>query len=83
MNSIHALLHEGAFDPETVQVVVQAFESCRETIPETVDRPLMEELMAKRILQLARRGIRDPRRPSGAACAGSYRRLVRKFGAFR
>ena len=71
MNSIHALLHEGAFDPETVQVVVQAFESCRETIPQTVDRPLMEELMAKRILQLARRGIRDPIE----LCTGAQKQL--------
>jgi hypothetical protein len=60
MDPIAPIFQHAAFGPDTIKVMVQAFENCRETIPATMHRPDTEELMAKRIIELVRRGVRDP-----------------------
>jgi hypothetical protein len=60
VDSIAPIFQHAAFGPDTIKLMVQAFENCRETIPATMHRAHMEELMAKRIIELARRGMRDP-----------------------
>jgi hypothetical protein len=50
----------GAFDPDTVRIMAHAFDSCRETIPDTHDRAETEQAMAKLIIEFVRRSVRDP-----------------------
>jgi hypothetical protein len=60
MDPVSPIFQREAFDPDTIKVMVQAFNSCREAIPATMHEPDMEERMAKRIIELVRRGVRDP-----------------------
>jgi hypothetical protein len=60
MASTPAIFQHAAFGPDTIKVMVQAFEHCRETIPAAMHRPDIEERMAKHIIECARRGMRDP-----------------------
>ena len=60
MVDITPIFHAGAFDPETVRTMTHAFDDCRETIPDTHDRAETEQAMAKLIVELVRRGVRDP-----------------------
>jgi hypothetical protein len=60
MVDITAIFHAGAFDPETVRTMTHAFDDCRKTIPDTHDRAETEQAMAKVIIELMRRGVRDP-----------------------
>ena len=50
MVEITPIFHTAAFDPETVQAMTHAFDNCRKTIPDTAERAVVEEAMAKRII---------------------------------
>jgi hypothetical protein len=54
------IFHTGAFDPDTLRIMAHAFDNCRVTIPDTHDREETEQAMAKLIIELVRRGVRDP-----------------------
>ena len=54
------IFNAGAFDLETVRTMTHAFDDCRKTIPDTHDRVETEQAMAKLIIELVRRGVRDP-----------------------
>jgi hypothetical protein len=57
---ITPIYHSAAFDPETVRIMAQAFDQCRKAIPDTPLRAATEEAVAKLIIELVRRGVRDP-----------------------
>ena len=41
-------------------ILTHVFDDCRKTIPDTHDRVETEQAMAKLIIELVRRGVRDP-----------------------
>jgi hypothetical protein len=57
MSYVSSVFEHAAFDPDTVRVLVTAFESCREFTSKT---SAAEEEMAKLIIRIAQRGVRDP-----------------------
>jgi len=60
MVDITPILQSAVFDPETVRVMGQVFDNCRESIPNTPGRAATEEAMAKLIIDLVQRGVCDP-----------------------
>lgn len=60
--AIYRLLQNSSFDPEAVKVMTTAYEAARERLG-LIDRsdPLTE-LVASRIIEIARTGVRDPDR---------------------
>ncbi len=58
--AIYRLLQNSGFDPESVTIMTTAYEAARERLG-LVDRsdPLTE-LLARRIIDIARTGVRDP-----------------------
>ncbi|HWM47930.1 MAG TPA: hypothetical protein VNR11_13580 [Xanthobacteraceae bacterium] len=58
--AIYRLLQNSSFDPEAVEIMTTAYEAARERLG-LVDRsdPLTE-LVAGRIIEIARTGVRDP-----------------------
>ena len=60
MVDITPIFNAGAFDLETVRTMTHAFDDCRKTIPDMHDHAETEQAMAKLIIELVRRGVRDP-----------------------
>lgn len=54
------LLEGGSFDPEHVALIASAYESCLRTIGLRDRRDPMTELVAKKIIEIAQSGERDP-----------------------
>jgi hypothetical protein len=60
---------EGVFDPETVQILVDAFEECWKSVQaegaafaKGKDPAAARELLAKHLIETAKSGERDPRK---------------------
>ena len=62
---ISPFLHGQTFDPETVRLMGVAFESARAAVKRPGD--LTDEMIAKKIIELANAGERDVEVLSGAA----------------
>jgi hypothetical protein len=58
--AIYGYLQNSGFDPETIRVMTAAYESARERLG-LVDRsdPLTQ-LVAKKVIEIAQTGVRDP-----------------------
>jgi hypothetical protein len=58
--AIYGYLQNSGFDPETIRVMTAAYESAREQLG-LVDRsdPLTQ-LVAKKVIEIAQTGVRDP-----------------------
>jgi len=56
----------GAFDPETMRLLGQAFESVCAQLHDTGQPLIVREVIAKRIIEAAKRGERDPDRLAAA-----------------
>jgi hypothetical protein len=50
----------GGFDPEATQTLCLAFDAVCETIARSDQSELVRELIARRVMALAERGLRDP-----------------------
>ena len=59
---IHRLLNDRAFDPETIEVMVTAFEDALRELRLTDRADPVTETVARKIIELAQRGERDPAR---------------------
>jgi hypothetical protein len=77
MAKIVPFLQHEAFDPETTHLMVQAFDGAWESLRETghvatapFKADATRETLAKRILELAQRGERDPIRLKDYAVKG-------------
>jgi hypothetical protein len=55
------LFQEAAFGPELTRIMGDAFERATRSLHDTGQPDLIKEVMAKRIIDAVRRGIRDPR----------------------
>jgi len=59
--SAHELIGGAAFEPETIALLIQAYEAAVMLVGRD-QPPLVLETIAKRILEIAGRGERDPRK---------------------
>jgi hypothetical protein len=59
VSNVIQLFREAAFGPEMTEVMGEAFERATRSLPGEQDP--IKEVIAKRILDAVRRGIRDPR----------------------
>ena len=59
--SVVQLFQEAAFGPEMTRVMGDAFERATRSLHDTGQPELIKEVIAKRIIDAVRRGIRDPR----------------------
>jgi hypothetical protein len=59
--SVVQLFQEAAFGPELTRVMGDAFERATRSLHDSGQPDLIKEVMAKRIVDAVRRGIRDPR----------------------
>lgn len=67
--SIHQLIQDSAFDPETIAIMGRAYETARARLGPDQPRPVLETV-AKRILEAARRGERDHDKLTAVALRG-------------
>jgi hypothetical protein len=65
--SIIPLLQQSAFDPETIEILVSVFETAWQKVEQSGSklaspayRGPAQEIIAKRIIEMAQRGERDP-----------------------
>jgi hypothetical protein len=65
---IRSFVEPGAFEPEAIAVMSEAFEAAVEELQDTTD--VMREVIARRIIAEATLGERDPVRLGEAALAG-------------
>jgi hypothetical protein len=67
--STHSFMPPGAFDPETVAAMSEAFEAACEVLQDAGEPEVVCEIIAKRIVAAATVGERDPVRLRAAALA--------------
>ncbi|MFZ1046749.1 MAG: hypothetical protein WAN52_14100 [Pseudolabrys sp.] len=60
MTTISELLRGAGFDHKTVEVICEAYIKARKSSRDTNHADLVNEIIARRILSLAKRGERDP-----------------------
>jgi hypothetical protein len=61
VTNVVQLFQEAAFGPEMTSVMGDAFERATRSLHDTGQPDLIKEVLARRIIEAARRGIRDPR----------------------
>ena len=74
MGTILDLFHEAGFDPETVKTLGDAYEKARKSLHDTGQPQIVNEIIAQRIVALAKQGERNPDR----LCAGALTALGNK-----
>jgi len=57
--AIYRLLQQSAFGPETIEIMVAAYEDCLRALKLDRSDPLTEAV-AKKIIEVAQTGVRDP-----------------------
>jgi hypothetical protein len=70
----HSLLQPGAFEPEVIAVMTEAFEAACQTLDDSGQSEVVRERIAQRIITAAKLGERDPARLRAAALAGLERK---------
>ena len=58
--AIYRLLEDTSFEPETIKAMIAAYHTALITLRVTDSNSPMAELIAKNIVDIARRGERDP-----------------------
>jgi hypothetical protein len=69
---IHRLLRECAFGPDEIAIIVDAYDKARSELDLKDMTDPVTELIARRIIEVARRGVRDPKR----ICDDALRELL-------
>ena len=64
---IRPLIQPGAFDPEAIAVMSEAFEAALKALQDTGQSNVVPEIIARRIIAAAKLGERDPVRLRAAA----------------
>ena len=57
--SIIPFLSEAAFDPDTTQAMGEAFDKARRSLHDRGQPPMVQEIIAKRIIDIAKTGERN------------------------
>jgi hypothetical protein len=60
MPHLARLLQGQSFDPETIEVMGQAYDKAKRRLHDTGQPALVQEVIAKRIIDIAAAGERDP-----------------------
>jgi hypothetical protein len=60
MTHLVRLLQGQAFDPETIEVMGKAYDKAKRRLHDTGQPALVQEVIAKRIIDIAATGERDP-----------------------
>jgi hypothetical protein len=58
--AIYRLLQQSAFGPETIDLMVAAYEDCLRILKLSDRSDPLTEIIAKKIIEIAQTGIRDP-----------------------
>ena len=58
--TIVPFLRDNSFDPETTRVMGRAYDTVRATLHDTGQPAVVEEVIARRIIEIAKTGERDP-----------------------
>jgi len=58
--AIYGFLQNSGFDPETVSIMTAAYETARDRLGLTDRSDPLTQLVAKKVIELAQTGIRDP-----------------------
>jgi len=65
--SIRSFVKPGAFDPEALAAMGEAFDAACKALEDTGQPQIVQEVIAQRIIEAASRGERDPARLVEAA----------------
>jgi hypothetical protein len=68
---VRKLLESAAYDPETVRALCIAYDRAKNELHDTGQPEIVREILARRILELAAKGERDPAR----LCSGALSSL--------
>jgi hypothetical protein len=60
MATIHPLFRDTAFEPGVVQTMAEAFDKACSWLHDLGQPPLIKEIIARRIIEVAQTGERDP-----------------------
>ena len=70
MSNILDLFKSTSFDPETVKVLCDAYDKARASLRDTGQAHIVNEVIASRIIAMAKQGERDPDRLCAKALIG-------------
>ena len=71
MGDIVKFFRDASFDPETVKVLCDAYDKASRSLHDNGQPDIVKEVIARRIISLAKKGERDPDR----LCAGALAAL--------
>jgi hypothetical protein len=74
MGEVEEFFHNSAFDPETVKSLCDAYDKACRSLHDNGQPKIVSEVIALRIISLAKEGERDPDR----LCAGALTALGNK-----
>jgi hypothetical protein len=69
MGNILHLFKSSAFDPETVKTLCEAYDKCSKALHDAGQPEIVNQVIAERIISLAKQGERDPDRLCEGALA--------------
>jgi hypothetical protein len=58
--AIYGYLQNSGFDPETIKIMTTAYEAARERLGLIERSDPLTELVAKKVIEIAQTGVRDP-----------------------
>ena len=83
MSSVVPLFKNRGFDDEATQILGKAYDIACRSLHRKGQPPVVQELLAKKIIEAAQHGERDPDRLAGIALAmlgPLYREVSQRFG---
>ena len=70
MSNIVDLFQSASFNPETLKVLCEAYDKARASLRDTGQPRILNEVIASRIIAMAKQGERDPDRLCAKALIG-------------
>ena len=83
MSTIVSLFRDSAFDDEATQILGKAYDIACRSLHRKGQPPVVQEILAKKIIEAAQRGERDPDRLAGIALgtlSPVHREVSQRFG---
>ena len=83
MSSVVPLFRDGGFGPEATHILGKAYDIACQSLHRRGQPPVVQELLAKKIIEAAQRGERDPDRLAGIALGllgPLHREVSQRFG---
>jgi hypothetical protein len=70
MGEVRQLFREASFDQQEIELLSQAYEMARKSLQNSGQPPIVQEIIAERIIAAAKRGELDPQRLCESALNG-------------